>query len=119
MIALSDKTLSMAHGDRSQIVLSIYNTINGNEATTSDAILMVSAPSGSTVSMVKGNITLSESLILETSDGDYDGFLYVIPSSLFDSVLRWTITGVLGGDTVSETILINAADIYEIELSYD
>lgn len=83
-----------------------------------DALLRVQAPAGSTVTISKGT-TAKIDLGHENADDHtlYD-YYFIIHQSQFDSVNPWTVTATLGTSTASSTIIIDAADEYDVELSY-
>ena len=90
----------------------------GGKLKNTDAILSVTVPTGSTVTATKGAITLLPTIWTKASDNTLDVALFIIKASLFDDQNSWTVTATLGGDTASDTIVIDAAEEYDMVLSY-
>lgn len=90
----------------------------GGGPTTSDAILTVTVPTGSTVTMTKGGITLTPTMWVQAADPTLDFALFVIAPSLFDSQNAWTVTATLMDLIATDTIIINASYEYNMNLSY-
>ena len=84
-----------------------------------NAILLVTVPTGSTVTAVKGSISLTPTMWVTAADASLDCALFVIPASKFDAANPWTITATDGTNTASDTILITTNKEYELELSYN
>lgn len=84
----------------------------------SEAILIVTVPTGSTITATKGGVTLVPTIWTHAADPTLDRALYVIPPSMFDSQNAWTVTATLGTDTASDTVLITTNSEYDLELSY-
>lgn len=84
----------------------------------SDAILTVTVPTGSTVTMTKGGVTLTPTMWVQAADNTLDCALFVIGPSLFDSQNAWTITATLGLHTASDEVTIDSNEKYEISLGY-
>ena len=84
-----------------------------------DALLRVQAPAGSTVTITKGSVSKTD-LGHENADHPtvYD-YYFIIHQSQFDSVTPWTVTATLITQTVTQTIIINAADEYDLLMSYN
>lgn len=101
-------------------VYSVVNGGGGGGPTTSDAILTVSVPHGSDITMTKvGAPTLRPTMWVQAADNTLDYALFVIGPSLFDAVNEWTVTASLSGDTASDTIIIDSAKQYALELTYN
>ena len=83
-----------------------------------DALLRVQAPAGSTVTITKGTTTKTDLGHENADDHTVYDYYFIIHQSQFDSVNAWTVTATLSGDTASDTIIIDAADEYDVELSY-
>ena len=83
-----------------------------------DALLRVQAPAGSVVTITKGSVTKTD-LGHENADNHtvYD-YYFIIHQSQFDSVNSWTVTATLGAQSKTSTIIIDAADEYDMVLSY-
>ena len=82
-----------------------------------DAVLVATVPTGSAVTMTKGAITLTPTIWTRNADNTLDAAIFSIPASTFDAN-AWTVTATLGADSASNTITINSAKEYDIELSY-
>ena len=72
---------------------------------------------GSSVTATKGNITLSPSIWNRNANNTQDCAIFTIPSSTFDNT-AWTVTFTLGERIGSNTIIVNSAKKYNMEL-YD
>lgn len=83
-----------------------------------DALLRVQAPAGSTVTITKGSVSKTDLGHENADDHTVYDYYFIIHQSQFDSVNPWTITATLGEDTASDTIIIDTADEYDVELSY-
>ena len=90
----------------------------GGGPSASDAILTVTVPTGSTVTMTKGGVTLTPTMWVRAADNTLDCALFVIQSSLFDSQNAWTVAASLSGDSASDTITIDSNEQYEMVLTY-
>ena len=82
-----------------------------------DAILRVVAPAGSTVTVSKGGVNKTLPAFAMSGSAATSCYYYVIKPSAFNST-PWTVTATNGGDTDSNTIVINAAGEYIMQLSY-
>lgn len=91
----------------------------GGGITATDAILRVQAPAGSTVTISKGAVSKSDLGHENADDHTVYDYYFIIHQSQFDSVNPWTVTATLGGDTASDTIIINAANEYNFVISYN
>ena len=83
-----------------------------------DALLRVQAPAGSTVTITKGSVSKTDLGHENADDHTVYDYYFIIHQSQFDSQNAWTVTATLSGDTASDTIIIDAADEYDVELSY-
>ena len=83
-----------------------------------DAILIVSVPTGSTVTATKNEMTLTPTIWMQSADNTRDSAIFSIPSNTFDTN-AWTVTATLNGDTASNTVVVNGAYKYDIALNYD
>ena len=90
----------------------------GGGPSASDAILTVTVPTGSTVTMTKGGVTLTPTMWVHAADPTLDCALFVIAPAQFDSVNPWTITATLGTYTASDTVIISSNKQYDLALSY-
>ena len=86
----------------------------GGGPSASDAILTVTVPTGSTVTAVKGGVTLTPTMWVQAADPTLDCALFVIAPNLFDAVNAWTVTATLGHETGSETIIISSNKQYDM-----
>ena len=83
-----------------------------------DAILRVQALAGSTVTISKGGVSKTDLGHENADDPTMNDYYFIIHASQFDSN-PWTVTSTLTGyDTATETIVINAADEYDITIVY-
>ena len=90
----------------------------GGSLKDTDAILTVTVPTGSTVTMTKGGVTLTPTMWVQAADNTLDCALFVIAPNLFDAVNAWTVTSTLSGDTASDTVIISSNEQYDLVLSY-
>lgn len=113
-------------GDNSQINFD-YTTDTGfasaisdisRASSSSDAILIVTVPTGSTVTMTKGGVTLTPTMWVQAADPTFDCALFVIAPSMFDAVNAWTVTATRGTESAATTVLINSNMQYAIKLFY-
>ena len=100
----------------------VFNMVGGGSGSggpsASDAILTVTVPTGSTVTMTKGGVTLTPTMWVQAADNTLDCALFVIQPSLFDAVNAWTVTATLGTETASATVTISSNEQYDIVMSY-
>lgn len=96
----------------------IFGGGGGSGPSASDAILTVTVPTGSTVTMTKGGVTLTPTMWVQAADPTLDCALFVIAPNLFDAVNAWTVTSTLSGDTASDTVMISSNAQYDLALSY-
>ena len=94
-------------------------TGGGGGPTSADAILIVTAPSGSTVTATNGGTTLSPTLWTTAADANFECALFVIGSALFDAANPWTVTATLGTDSKSSTVVIDSNKEYDVELPFE
>ena len=90
----------------------------GGGITTTDAILRVQAPAGSTVTINKGTVTKTDLGHENADDNSVYDYYFIIHASQFDSQNAWTVTATLSGDTASDTIIIDSANEYDVMLRY-
>ena len=97
----------------------IFNMVGGGGGSlkNTDAVLIVSVPTGSTVTATKGGVTITPTIWVQNADNTLDSAIFSIPSSTFDAN-AWTVTATLGADSASDTIVINSNEEFEMELSY-
>lgn len=99
----------------------VFNMVGGGSGggsgpSASDAILTVTVPTGSTVTMTKGGITLTPTMWVQAADNTLDCALFVIAPAQFDSVNPWTVTATNGTYTSSDTVTIDSNKQYDMEL---
>lgn len=94
------------------------NAGGGGGLQSTDAILRVIAPAGSTVTISKGGVSKSDAGHENASDPTFYDYYFIIHASQFDGVNPWTVTAVNGADTFTDTIIINSADEYDLELGH-
>ena len=82
-----------------------------------DALLRVQAPAGSVVTITKGATTKTDLGHENADDHTVYDYYFIIHQSQFDST-AWTVSASDGTNTVSKTIVINAADEYDVVLDY-
>ena len=82
-----------------------------------DAVLIVTVLTGSTVTATKNGVTLTPTIWTQNADNTLDSAIFSIPSSTFDSN-PWTVTATLNGEIYSDTIIINASYEYNMEVYY-
>lgn len=91
---------------------------SGGGLKSTDAILRVIAPAGSTVTISKGSVSKSDQGHENAADNTLYDYYFIIHASQFDSVNPWTVTATLGGDSASDTVTIDSADEYDVILQY-
>lgn len=82
-----------------------------------DAILIVTVPTGSTVTATKNGVTLTPTIWVQNADNTRDSAIFSILSSTFDAN-AWTVTATLGAYTTSDTVTIDSAKEYSMELAF-
>lgn len=92
----------------------------GSGPSASDAILTVTVPTGSTVTMTKGGTTLTPTMWVSADAQWEETALFVIPAADFDAVNPWTVVATINSTTTSATIIIDDNKEYELDLrTYD
>lgn len=89
----------------------------GGGPSSSDAILTVTVPTGSTVTATKGGVTLTPTMWVQAADASLDCALFVIVPAQFDSANPWTVTATDGTNTHSKNVTIDANKQYDIDFS--
>lgn len=84
----------------------------------SDAILVVTVQTGSTVTAEKGNTTLTPTIWVQAEDSTLDTALFVIPPAMFDAQNAWTVTATRDTDTASDTVTVDTNKEYSLEILY-
>ena len=97
--------------------LIVRRTISGGGLKDTDAVLIVTVKTGSTVTATKGGVTLTPTIWTQSADNTLDSAIFSIPSSTFDTN-AWTVTATLSGEIYSDTIIINAPNEYNMEVFY-
>ena len=90
----------------------------GGGLSDTSAILRVSAPTGSTVTLTRGGITKTSTGHPNAADASQNDYYFVIPQTAFSST-SWTVTATYAGKTDTQTVVIEAADEYDVLMSYD
>ena len=90
----------------------------GGGLKSTDAILRVIAPAGSTVTISKSGVSKSDNGHENHDDSTLYDYYFVIKAGQFDSVTPWTVTATLGSKTATDTIIIDSADEYDVILHY-
>ena len=91
---------------------------SGGGLKATDAILRVIAPAGSTVTISKGAVSKSDAGHENHDDSSLFDYYFIIRASQFDSVTPWTVTATLGTQSISDTVIIDSADVYSLVLAY-
>lgn len=100
------------------LVLNMVGGGSGGSLKDTDAVLIVTVPTGSTVTATKGGTTLTPTMWVKAADNTLDCAIFSIPASQFDSTTPWTIMATNGTDTASDTVLITTNQQYEVEIRY-
>lgn len=90
----------------------------GGSLKNTDAVLIVSVPTGSTVTATKGGVTITPTIWVQNVDNTLDTAIFSIKASTFDSN-AWTVTATLGASSASTTVIIDSAEEYDLELAYN
>ena len=100
----------------------VFNMVGGGSGgvgpTSSDAILTVTVPTGSTVTMTKGALSLTPTMWVQAAYPTLDCALFVIAPNLFDAVNAWTVTATLVTDTASDTVIISTNKQYNVRIGF-
>lgn len=98
-----------------EVLITRRGGLNGLKST--DAVLIVSVPTGSTVTATKGGVTITPTIWVQNADNTLDSAIFIIKASTFDSN-PWTVMATLGTSTASAAVVIDSAKEYELKLSY-
>lgn len=83
------------------------------------AVIHVNAPTGSTITLTKGGITVKtigpEKSHINSEYADYADWYIPISASNYG---EWTVTATLGNDTASKTVTINDNKTYDVLLTF-
>ena len=101
----------------SSLTLNMVGGGGGLAAT--DALLRVQAPAQSTVTITKGSVTKIDAGHENADDPTVYDYYFIIHQSQFDSVNPWTVTATDGTYTATDTVVIDAADEYDVIMSYE
>lgn len=101
------------------LVFNMVGGAGGSGFKDTDAILTVSVPTGSTVTATKGGIALTPTIWVQAADNTLDFAIFDIKPSLFDAVNPWTVTGTLGTETASDTVIIDSNKEYNVKIDYN
>lgn len=88
----------------------------GSGPSASDAILTVTVPTGSTVTAVKGGVTLTPTMWVQAADATLDCALFVIAPAQFDSVNPWTVTATTGTIATAKTVIVSTNKSYDLTI---
>lgn len=97
--------------------VSAINAIPTGGLKDTDAVLIVTVSTGSTVTAIKNGVTLTPTIWTQSADNTLNSAIFSIPSSTFDAN-AWTVTATLNGDTASDTVVINSAKEYSMKLAF-
>lgn len=100
------------------LTLNMVGGAGGAGLKDTDAVLVVTVPTGSTVTATKGGVTLTPTMWVTAAAPTLDCAIFSIKSSLFDAVNPWTVTATRGTSTASDTVIIDSNKQYDLELSY-
>lgn len=84
-----------------------------------DALLRVQAPAESSVTISKGGTSKTDAGHENADDHTVYDYYFIIHQSQFDSVNPWTVTATKDADSATETIIVDAANEYDVILSYN
>ena len=90
----------------------------GGHLNDTDALLRVSAPAHSIVTITKGSTVKSDHGHENADNHSFYDYYFIIHQSQFDSENPWTVTATLGEKSTSDIIIIDLADEYDVLLQY-
>ena len=90
----------------------------GGHLNDTDALLRVSAPAHSIVTITKGSTTKSDHGHENADNHNLYDYYFIIHQSQFDSENFWTVTATYEANIVTTTIIIDTSDEYDVILSY-
>lgn len=82
----------------------------------SDAILRVTAPTGSTFTATKNGVSLIPKMWEQSTSG-LETAIFIIPASSFDSI-AWTVSITLGTQSGGAFVVIDSANEYNVEANF-
>lgn len=91
---------------------------SGGGLSIKNAVIHVKAPIGSTIDFSKGGVvskSIGPDKAHPNSDGSNADYYYSVKSGNYGT---WTITGTLDGDTATESVTVDAAYVYDVEIIY-
>lgn len=100
------------------LTLNMVGGGGGGKLKDTDAVLIVTVPTGSTVTATKGGTTLTPTMWVKAADPTLDCAIFAISASLFDAVNPWTVTATLSTKSSSKTITVDSNSEYDIILQY-
>lgn len=100
------------------LTLNMVGGAGGAGLKDTDAVLVVTVPTGSTVTATKGGVTLTPTMWVTYADPTLDVAIFSIKSSLFDAVNPWAVTATLGTKFANYSVTIDSACEYSVVVSY-
>ena len=95
-----------------------YVDVSIQSLSSSDALITVLVETGSTVTATKGAVTLTPTMWAVSDDAAADYAIFIVSSTLFDSVNAWTVTATKGSKTATKTVTVNEAKEYGLSLKF-
>lgn len=100
------------------LTLNMVGGGGGGKLKSTDAVLIVTVPTGSTVTATKSGVILTPTMWVKAADNTLDCAIFIISASQFDNTTPWTITATDGTNTASTTVLITTNKEYDVTLSF-
>lgn len=113
-----DANLVAANIAKDVTIFGVTGTLSGGGFSNTDALLHINAPTGSTVTLSKGGVTvkvLTSSDAFPNVDGVTSDYYYSVTSANYGT---WTISISLNGDTVSDTVSVSETRQYDVIIDY-
>lgn len=101
------------------LVLNMVGGAGGAGLKETDAVLVVTVPTGSTVTATKGGVTLTPTMWVQAADNTLDCAIFSIKASLFDASNPWTVTATRGASHSSRTVVIDTNEQYDLRMAYE